>query len=53
MNEVPIGAILVDNKTNKIINFAHNLVESTQNASAHAEIVLINKVIQQQKKIFR
>lgn len=43
VNEVPIGAILVDNKTHKIISFAHNLVESTQNATAHAEILLINK----------
>jgi tRNA(Arg) A34 adenosine deaminase TadA len=43
MKEVPIGAVLVDNKTNKIIAFSHNLVESNQNASAHAEMLLINQ----------
>ena len=42
-NEVPIGAILVDNNTNKILNFAHNLTESNNNATAHAEMILINK----------
>ena len=47
MNEVPIGAILVDNKTHQIIDLAHNLVDSSQNASAHAEIVLINRAIHQ------
>ena len=52
LNEVPIGAILVDNNTHKIIDFAHNLVESTQNASAHAEIVLINKANNKIKKKF-
>ena len=48
-NEVPIGAILVDNITHKIINSAHNLIESTQNASAHAEMILIKKVNNQKK----
>lgn len=48
-NEVPIGAILVDNITHKIINSAHNLIESTQNASAHAEMILIKKVNNQNK----
>ena len=51
-NEVPIGAILVDNNTNKIIDFAHNLIESTQNASAHAEMILINKVNNQNNNKF-
>ena len=46
-NEVPIGAILVDNKTNKIIDFSHNLIESAHNASAHAEMILINKASNQ------
>ena len=50
MNEVPIGAVLVNNKTNKIIDFSHNLIESTQNASAHAEMILINNV---NKKIIK
>ena len=52
INEVPIGAILVDNKTHKIINSAHNLIESTQNATAHAEILLINKANNQNSNKF-
>ena len=48
-NEVPIGAILVDNITHKIINSAHNLIESNKNACAHAEMILINKANIQNK----
>ena len=40
--EVPVGAILVDNLTNNIISKAHNLINTNNNASAHAEIILIN-----------
>jgi tRNA(adenine34) deaminase len=42
VNEVPIGAVLVDNITHKIISSAYNLIESKKNASAHAEMILIN-----------
>ncbi len=52
MNEVPIGAILVDNNTNKIINSAHNLVEFNHNASSHAEMLLINKASLKMKNKF-
>ncbi len=37
MGEVPVGAVLVCN--NKVIARAHNLVESRQEASAHAELL--------------
>jgi tRNA(adenine34) deaminase len=41
IKEVPIGAVLVDNKTKKIISFAHNLVNQSNSAIAHAEMLLI------------
>ncbi len=40
-NEVPIGAIIV--KDNKIIARAHNLKETKQDVTAHAEILAIRK----------
>lgn len=40
-NEVPIGAVIVLN--NKIIAKAHNLREKKHNATAHAEILAIQK----------
>ena len=45
IDEVPIGAILVDNISQKIINSAHNMVETNHNPLAHAEMVLINNTI--------
>ena len=39
--EVPIGAVIV--KDDKIIAQAHNLKESTQDATAHAEILAIQQ----------
>jgi len=42
-DEVPIGAILVDNITNKVIARAHNLINNNKNATAHAEIIIINQ----------
>ena len=42
-NEVPIGAILVDNQSNKIISNAHNLINTLKNATKHAEIILIEE----------
>ena len=52
MNEVPVGAILVDNLTYKIISSAHNLIETLQNPTAHAEIILINQANKYIKKKF-
>ena len=40
-DEVPIGAIIV--KDGIVIARAHNLMEKTQLATAHAEIIAINK----------
>tara|TARA_B110000008_G_C16904690_1_gene538225 strand:- start:565 stop:1002 length:438 start_codon:yes stop_codon:yes gene_type:complete len=50
IDEVPIGAVLVDNKTEKIINSSHNLVNFKKNATAHAEMNIINKVCQKEQK---
>ena len=40
-NEVPVGGILVDNKTNEIIYRSHNKVNKEKNAIYHCEIDLI------------
>jgi tRNA(adenine34) deaminase len=40
-NEVPVGAILT--KDNKIIARAHNLIETKQDTTAHAELLVIQK----------
>jgi tRNA(adenine34) deaminase len=40
-NEVPIGAIIVDPKTNEITSQSHNLVEKNKDPTAHAEMLAI------------
>jgi len=42
-DEVPIGAVLVQNKTNKIIASAGNQTRELNDPSAHAEIIAIRK----------
>ncbi|MBE7083953.1 MAG: nucleoside deaminase [Clostridiales bacterium] len=46
-DEVPIGAVLV--LDGKVISKAHNLMEKTQLATAHAEILAINKACKKLK----
>jgi len=41
IDEVPIGAVIV--KDGKVISKAHNLREKNQSATAHAEVLAINK----------
>jgi len=48
-NEVPVGAIIVNKKTGKIIAKAHNLVQSKNNAMYHAEILAIKKACKKLK----
>ncbi len=48
--EVPVGAVLVQD--GKIVAKAHNLVEKRQDATAHAELVCIQKA-SKNKKNFR
>jgi tRNA(adenine34) deaminase len=40
MNEVPVGAIIIDN-TNKIIGYGHNQPISLNDPTAHAEIMAL------------
>ena len=40
-NEVPIGGVLVDNLTNKVISRCHNQINELNNAIFHCEIKLI------------
>lgn len=46
-NEVPIGAIIVID--NKIISRGHNMRETLQNATKHAEIIAIEKACKKLK----
>lgn len=48
LGEIPIGAIIC-NKQGKIISRAHNLRETTFDATAHAEILAIKKACQKLK----
>ncbi|KWW16353.1 adenosine deaminase [Peribacillus simplex] len=41
LNEVPIGALIVIN--DQVISTGHNLRETEQNATAHAELLAINE----------
>ena len=43
--EVPVGAIIVD-KNGNVIAKAHNLVENRNNATSHAEKLVIEKALQ-------
>ncbi len=47
LDEVPIGAVIVVD--GKIVAKAHNLMEKTQIATAHAEILAINKACKKLK----
>ena len=47
LDEVPIGAVIV--KDGKVIARAHNQMEKTQLATAHAEILAINKACKKLK----
>lgn len=41
-NEVPVGCIIVDRLSGKIISRAHNSMQENRNPNYHAEIVAIN-----------
>ena len=51
-NEVPVGAVLVDNRTNTIIKSAHNLINFMNNSTSHAEMIVINGACKQRKNKF-
>ena len=49
LNEVPIGAILVDNKSEKIISRGHNQINKFNNAIKHCEIEIISETCEKLK----
>ena len=49
-NEVPVGAVLVDNKNNEIISRSYNNINKTNNAINHCEINIIFKSCKKLKK---
>ena len=51
-DEIPIGAVLVDNKNNKIISKSYNLINTNHNATQHAEMVVINEACQKRQSKF-
>lgn len=48
-DEVPVGAVVVDNLSGKIVAKAYNLSEHGGNATYHAEILAINKACKKLK----
>jgi len=45
LDEVPVGAVIFESKTGKIISKAHNLVEKAKNPLNHAEMQAIQKAL--------
>ena len=45
--EVPVGAVIIDSQTGKIISKAHNKVEQLKDPTAHAEILAIRSAAYQ------
>jgi tRNA(Arg) A34 adenosine deaminase TadA len=41
--EVPVGAVLVDGETGEVLAAEHNLVETTRDPTAHAEMLAIRE----------
>ena len=50
VNEVPVGAVLIDNNNQEIIASSHNLINTLNNSTYHAEIMVINKACEKKKK---
>ena len=45
--EVPVGAVIIESQTGKIISKAHNKVEKLKDPTAHAEILAIRSAAYQ------
>lgn len=41
LGEIPIGAVLVENASGEVVAAAHNMRETWQDATAHAEVIVI------------
>jgi len=50
VDEIPVGAVLVDNNNRQIIASGHNLINSLNNSTFHAEIIVINKACEKNNK---
>ena len=48
-DEVPVGAVVVEHKSGKIISRAHNLTEHFKDCTAHAEILAIQRACKKLK----
>ena len=51
-DEIPVGAVLVDNNNNKIISESYNLINANHNATQHAEMIVIHKACQKRQSKF-
>ena len=49
LNEVPVGGILVDNTTNKIVGRSYNTINKNKNAIKHCELNLIQETCERLK----
>ena len=49
LNEVPVGGILVDNSTNKIVARSYNSVNKDKNALKHCELNIIQETCERLK----
>ena len=49
LNEVPIGAVLVDEKNQEVLSLRHNEIVSKNNPLNHAEILVIEEVCKLKK----
>ncbi|MFD2204379.1 nucleoside deaminase [Kiloniella antarctica] len=47
--EVPVGAVIIDSQTGKVLARAHNRVERDNDPTAHAEVLAIRSLSKQQK----
>lgn len=43
LGEIPIGAVLVDRQNGAVVCLAHNMRETWQDATAHAEVIVIRE----------
>lgn len=51
LDEVPVGAVIVDSKEKKIVSYGFNQSESTKNPLMHAEVIAINNIINKKKSL--
>ena len=49
LNEVPVGAVLVDEKNQEVLSFRHNEIVSQNNCLNHAEILVIEEACKLKK----